>query len=81
MSPLVTVINGGSAIANINGGGTGVDEFTYKDGVTLTSTELATLVDGVTFHKNIGVVFDMTGFTDATQLKRILAIASLYPST
>ena len=76
-----TVINGGSAIANINAGSVGVDELTYKDGVTLTNTELATLLDGVTFHKNIAVVFDYTGFADATQLKRVLGIAALYPST
>lgn len=76
-----TVINGGSALANINAGNTSVDEFTYKDGVTLTSTELVSLLDGVTFHKNIAVCFDLTGFNDATQLKRVLAIASLYTST
>ena len=76
-----TVINGGSAIANINAGAVGVDEFTYKNGVALTSIELTTLLDGVTFHKNIGVLFDLTGFSDAEQLKRVLAIASMYVST
>jgi hypothetical protein len=81
VSPLVTVINGGSALVSINAGATGVDELTYKDGITLTNTELATLLDGVTFHKNVAVVFDMSAFADAQQLKRVLGIAALYPST
>ncbi len=76
-----TVINGGSAIANINGGGVDLDELTYKDGITLTSGELVTLLDGVTFHKNIAVCFDYTGFNSAEQLKRTLAIASLFASS
>lgn len=76
-----TVINGGSAIANINGGGTGVDEMCYKNAVTLTSGEIVTLLDGVAFHKNIAVCFDYTGFNSAEQLKRTLAIASLFAST
>lgn len=79
--PNYTVINGGSALANINAGNVGVDELTYKDGVALTSTELTTLLDGVTFHKNIAVLFDLTGFADAQQLKRVLAIAGMYQST
>ena len=54
---------------------------TYKNGVTLTNTELATLLDGVSFHKNIACLFDLTAFTDADQLKRVLAIASMYAST
>ena len=76
-----TIINGGSALANVNAGAVGVDELTYKDGVTLTATELTTLLDGATFHRNIAVAFDYTAFADATQLKRVLAIASLYTST
>lgn len=76
-----TVINGGSAIAGISGGTTGVDEMTYKNGVVMTPTELTTLLDGVTFHKNIAVAFDYSGFTDAEQLKRVLAIASMFPSS
>lgn len=76
-----TVINGGSALSNVNVGGTDLDEMTYKDAVTLTSAELVILLDGVTFHKNIAVCFDYTGFNSAEQLKRTLAIASLFAST
>ncbi len=76
-----TVINGGSALVNVDGSSTNIDEMTYKNTITLDSTHLITLLDGVTFHKNIAVLFDLAAFTDADQLKRVLAIASMYAST
>lgn len=78
---IYTIINGGSAIAGVNAGGVGVDEYTYKDGVGMSSTELTRLLDGVTYHKNIAVLFDLSGFADKEALKRVLAISSMYQST
>lgn len=78
---IYTIINGGSAVFNVNAGGVKVDEYTYKDGVGLSTAELTTLLDGVTFHKNIAVLFDLTAFADKEALKRVLAISSMYAST
>lgn len=76
-----TVINGSeSDYSNINGGGTDVGALTFRDGVTLTNTELATLLDGATFP-NAAVMPDQAAVTPvaaATQRKRAVSIASLY---
>jgi hypothetical protein len=58
-----TIINGSDEqLVNVNAGGVDVDAYSYKDGVTLTNTELATLLDGTTFgKKNVAVVADQTG--------------------
>lgn len=73
-----TVVNGTEAqLVNINAGGTDVDALTYKDGITLTNTELATVAS----TQGVYVTSDLTGIADATQLKRVLAIASHYVST
>jgi len=74
-----TVINGTeSDILNINGGGTDVGAMTYRDGITLTATELATLLDGATFGKAIAAMTDLAAVTPAQQLKRACAIAALF---
>ena len=78
-----TVVNGSDAqLVNINAGGTDVDAFSYKDGITLTNTELATLLDGTTFgHKDVAVFADQTGDAAKIQKKRAAALAALYVST
>lgn len=77
-----TVVNGSDAqLANINGGGTDVEAFSYKDGITLTNTELATLLDGASFgHKDVCVFADLTGDAAAQQKKRAAALAAMYLS-
>lgn len=73
-----TVVNGTEAqLVNINAGGTDVDALTYKDGITLTNTELA----AVASTQGVYVTSDLTGVADAVQLKRVLGIASQYVST
>jgi hypothetical protein len=78
-----TVVNGSDQqLAAINGGGTNVDAFSYKDGVTLTNTELAALLNGSSFgHKDVAVFADQTGDAQKTQKKRAAALAALYVST
>lgn len=77
-----TVVNGSDQqLANINVGGTDVEAYSYKDGITLTNTELATLLDGSSFgQKNVAVFADLTGDAAAAQKKRSAAIAALYLS-
>jgi len=77
-----TVVNGSDQqLANINGGGTDVEAYSYKDGVTLTNGELAALLDGASFgQRNIAVFANLTGDAAAVQKKRSAALASLYPS-
>jgi len=76
-----TVINGSNAdYSNINAGGVDVGAMSYRDNVTLTNTELATLLDGSTFP-NAAAIPDQSAVTPvaaATQRKRVIAIASLY---
>jgi hypothetical protein len=76
-----TVINGSEAdYSNINGGGVDVGALSYRDAVTLTNTELATLLDGATFP-NAAVMPDQSAVTPvaaATQRKRVAATAMLY---
>lgn len=63
-------------------GGTDVDAYSYKNGITLTNTELATLLDGTTFgKKNVAVFADQTGDSQATQRRRMAAVAANFPST
>ena len=78
-----TVVNGSpSQLVNINVGGVDVDALTFKDGITLTATELATLLDGATFgHKNIAVFADLTGDAAAATKKRNGTINAYLPST
>lgn len=77
-----TVVNGSDQqLANINAGGTDVEAYSYKDGVTLTNTELAALLDGTTFgQRNVAAFANLTGDAAAQQKKRSAAIASLFPS-
>ncbi len=76
-----TVINGSeSDYSNINGGGVDVGALSFRDTVTLTNTELATLLDGTTFP-NAAVLPDQAAVTPvaaATQRKRVISIAALY---
>jgi|SRR4030095_13876737 hypothetical protein len=77
-----TIINGSDEqLVNVNAGGTDVDAFSYKDGVTLTQTELVTLLDGASFgKKDVAVVADLTGDTSATQKKRSISISATHLS-
>lgn len=77
-----TVVNGSdSQLVNINGGGTDVDAYSYKNGITLTSGELLALLDGSSFgQRNIAVFADLTGNSQADQRKRSAALAALYLS-
>ena len=77
-----TVVNGSDEqLVNVNVGGTDVDAFSYKDGITLTNTELATLLDGSTFgKKDVAVFADLTGDAAATQKKRSAALAASFVS-
>lgn len=73
-----TVVNGTEAqLVNINAGGTDVDALTYKNGITLTNTELAVVASTAGAY----VTSDLTGVADAVQLKRVMSIASQYVST
>lgn len=77
-----TVINGHDAqLANINVGGTDVEAYSYKDGIVLTNTELATLLDGASFGaKNVAVFADQTGDAAKDQKKRSAAIGAMFLS-
>lgn len=73
-----TIINGTeSQLVNVNAGGTDVDALTYKDGITLTNTELA----AVASTPGVAVTSDLTAVADAQQLKRVQSIAAQYVST
>jgi hypothetical protein len=78
-----TVINGSNAdYSNINAGGVDVGAMSYRDAITLTNTELATLLDGSTFP-NAAAMPDQAAVTPiaaATQRKREVGIAALYPN-
>ena len=72
-----TIVNGTDAqLVNVNAGGTDVDAYTYKDGVTLDNTELAE----VCATPGVYVTDDLTGVANAVQVKRVLGIASQYVS-
>jgi hypothetical protein len=77
-----TIINGSDEqLVNVNAGGTDVDAYSYKDGVTLTNTELATLLDGSTFgKKNVAVFADLTGDTQAVAKKRSIQLGAFTAS-
>jgi len=77
-----TVINGTEAqLSNVDGSSTNVDALTYKNGITLDNTHLATLLDGSTFGKGVAAMHDLTGVAYADQLKRVVAVSGLYAST
>lgn len=68
-----TIINGTEAqLVDVNVGGTDVDALSYKDGVTLTNTEIATLLGTA----GVAVVKDLTSVGHAVALKRVIAVAS-----
>lgn len=77
-----TVVNGSdSQLTNINAGGVDVEAYSYKDGITLTNTELATLLDGSSFgQKNVAAFADLVGDAAATQKKRSAALAANFAS-
>ncbi len=73
-----TVVNGTEAqLVNVNAGGTDVDALTYKNGITLTNTELAVVASTA----GVYVTSNLLGVADAVQLKRVMAIAAQYVST
>lgn len=78
-----TVVNGSDEqLVNINAGGVDVDAYSYKNGITLTNTELATLLDGSSFgKKNVAAFADQAGDSQAAQKKRSAAIAASYLSS
>jgi len=68
-----TIINCTSdTLSNFNADLTEIDPFTYKDGVGLEDDELVALC----VQPGIIVSNDLTGVSSATQIKRILGIAS-----
>lgn len=70
-----TVINGTEAdLSNVNAGGVDVGAMSYRDGVTLTNTELAVLCTTL----GVAVIKDQTGVAYGSQIKRAIAIAGLY---
>lgn len=72
-----TVINATAAqLANVNGGGTDVEAYAYKNAITLTSGELVTLAG----TKGAFVTSDLTGVAEAEQLKRVAGVAGMYLS-
>lgn len=74
-----TIINGTEAqLVDVNGGGTDVDALSTKDGVTLTNTELATLLT----TNGVAVVKDQTGATSSfrSALLRVISTASKFAS-
>jgi len=77
-----TIVNGSDEqLVNVNGGGTDVDAYSYKDGVTLTNTELATLLDGSTFgKKNVAVFANLTGDAAAEAKKRSIQLGAFKAS-
>lgn len=77
-----TIVNGSDeTLSNVNGGGDDVSALSYKNNVTLTNTELATLLDGASFgQKNVAVFADLSGNVQAEQRKRSAAIAAHYLS-
>lgn len=76
-----TIVNGSDEqLVDVNGGGTDVDPYSYKDGVTLTNTELAALLSSSFGKKNVAVFTDQTGDSQKEQRKRSAAIAAHYLS-
>lgn len=71
-----TIINGTSAILEgVNGADNGdVDPYTYRNAVTLTDAEVGALCR----QQGVAVTSDLAGLTDAEQIKRVIAISSLY---
>jgi hypothetical protein len=76
------VVNGSDQqLANINAGGTDVDAYSYKDGITLTNTELATLLDGASFgQKNVAVFANLAGDAAAEAKKRSIQLGAFRAS-
>jgi len=77
-----TIVNASDEqLVNVNAGGTDVDAYSYKDGVTLTNTELATLLDGATFgKKNVAVFANLTGDAAAVAKKRSIQLGAFVAS-
>ena len=81
-----TVVNGSDAqLVNINAGGTDVDAYSYKDGITLTDGELAAVLadasaEAISGQRNVAVFADLTGDSQATQRKRSAALAANFVS-
>ena len=81
-----TVVNGSdSQLVNINAGGTDVDAYSYKDGITLTDAELAALLadasaEAISGQRNVAVFANLTGDAQAAQRKRSAALAAHFPS-
>lgn len=70
-----TYINGTEAdIADVNAGAVDVGAMSYRNGVALDATELAAAVAVL----GVAIIKDQTGVAFATQIKRNIAIASLY---
>lgn len=70
-----TVINGtGSDLSNVNAGGTDVGAYSYRDAVTLTNAEIATLLT----TQGVAVIKDQTGVASTKQIKRTIGMAGQY---
>ena len=81
-----TVVNGSDAqLVNINAGGTDVDAYSYKDGITLTDAELAAVLadasaETISGQRNVAVFADLAADSQATQRKRSAALAANFVS-
>ena len=81
-----TVVNGSdSQLVNINAGGTDVDAYSYKNGITLTDAELAALLadasaQAISGERNVAAFADLTGDAQAAQRKRSVALAANFLS-
>jgi hypothetical protein len=70
-----TIINATEAtLTDVNAGGVDVGAMSYRDGVVLTNTELATLCS----TQGVTVTSDLTGVAFAAALKRAIGIAAGY---
>lgn len=70
-----TVVNGTEAdLSNVNAGGVDVGALSYRDGITLTNTELATLCS----TPGVAVMSDLSALASAKALKRTIGVASGY---
>lgn len=58
----------------MNAGGVDVGALSYRNGVTLTDAELATLCS----TQGVAVTSDLTGVSFAQQVKRVIGLAAQY---
>lgn len=60
----------------MNGGGVDIEALSYKNGITLTDSEVAAAAS----TKGVFVTSDLTGIAEAEQIKRVVGVAGHYLS-